>query len=139
MAYDSNNIFAKILRGEIPSFKVYEDADALAFMDAMPQTDGHTLVIPKNAAEDLLDIEPAVLGRLVQTTQRVAKAVEAALQPAGIRLMQFTRPAAGQTVFHFHFHIIPMYEGVEMRLHARALADQAKLAEYARRIRAAMV
>ncbi|HKQ82606.1 MAG TPA: HIT family protein [Steroidobacteraceae bacterium] len=138
MAYDSNNVFAKILRGEIPSFKVYEDAESLAFMDAMPMTDGHTLVIPKSPAVDLLDIDPAVLGKLVQTTQRIAKGVEAAFQPAGIRLLQFTRPASGQTVFHFHFHIVPVYPGGDVRVHARDPADKAKLAEHAQRIRAAL-
>lgn len=138
MPYDANNVFAKILRGEIPSFKVYEDADSLAFMDAMPQTDGHTLLIPKSPAADLLDIEPLVLGKLVQTTQRIAKAVDAAFQPAGIRLLQFTRPASGQTVFHFHFHIIPVYQGGDLRMHARDPADKAKLAQHAERIRAAL-
>ena len=138
MAYDSNNVFAKILRGEIPAFKVYEDADSLAFMDAMPQTDGHTLVIPKSPAEDLFDIEPVVLGKLIQTTQRIAKAVDVAFQPGGIRLLQFTRPASGQSVFHFHFHIIPVYQGGDFRLHARDPADKAKLAQHAERIRAAL-
>ena len=109
MAYDTNNIFAKILRGEIPAAKVYEDARALAFMDAMPQTEGHTLVIPKSEAEDLFDVSPDVLAELIKTTQRIAKAVATAFNPDGVRLMQFSRPAAGQTVFHIHFHIIPMY------------------------------
>lgn len=138
MAYDSNNVFAKILRGEIPAAKVYEDAHTLAFMDAMPQTEGHTLVIPKAPAEDLFDVPPDVLGELIKATQLVAKAVQAAFKPDGMRLMQFNRPTAGQTVFHIHFHIVPMYEGVEMRLHARGFADKAVLAEHAERIRAAL-
>jgi histidine triad (HIT) family protein len=138
MAYDPNNVFAKILRGEIPAFKVHEDSDSVAFMDAMPQSDGHTLVVPKSPAEDLLDVDPAVLGKLIQTTQRIAKAVDAAFKPAGIRLMQFSRPAAGQTVFHIHFHIIPVYQGGDLRLHAREPADKAKLAEHAERIRTAL-
>lgn len=138
MAYDPNNVFAKILRDEIPAAKVYEDQHSLAFMDAMPQCDGHTLVIPKTPAEDFLDVPPEALGELIKTTQRVAKAVYKAFQPAGLRIMQFTKPAAGQTVFHLHFHIIPAYQGMELRMHAKELADRAKLAEHAARIRAAL-
>ena len=113
--YDSNNIFAKILRGEIPAAKVYEDAQTLAFMDAMPQSEGHTLVIPKTQARTILDIEPAALSNLIIVTQRIAKAVQAAFNPDGMRIIQFNEPAGGQTVFHIHFHIIPCYEGKELR------------------------
>jgi histidine triad (HIT) family protein len=136
--YDSNNIFAKILRGEIPAFKVLEDDSALAFMDAMPQSEGHTLVIPKVAARNLLDIEPAALASLIKTTQRVAKAVQQAFKPAGLRIIQFNESAAGQTVFHIHFHIVPCYEGQEPKGHARDWADKTLLAQQAERIRAAL-
>jgi histidine triad (HIT) family protein len=136
--YDNDNVFAKILRGEIPVFKVYEDARALAFMDAMPQSEGHTLVIPKTAARNLFDIEPEALAELIKTTQKVARAVRKAFDPAGMRIIQFNEPAAGQTVFHFHFHIVPCYEGVDLRFHARDWADKAVLAAHAERIRAAL-
>lgn len=137
--YDPNNVFAKILRGEIPAFKVYEDEHTLAFMDAMPQSDGHTLVIPKTNARNFFDIDPQSLAHLIQVTQRVAKAVRVAFKPDGMRIMQFNEPAAGQTVFHLHFHIMPCYEGREFRGHAREMADKAVLAEHAERIKRAMV
>ena len=136
--YDSDNIFARILRGEIPAFKVYEDARALAFMDAMPQSEGHTLVIPKVQARNLFDIEPDALAELIKTTQKVARGVRKAFDPAGMRIIQFNEPAAGQTVFHIHFHIVPCYEGVELRFHARDWADKTVLAAHAERIRAAL-
>lgn len=139
MAYDSNNIFAKIIRGEIPAFKVYEDAATLAFMDVMPQSSGHTLVIPKlTQAENFLDIDPAALATLIQTTQKIAKAVDTALQPDGLRIIQFNRPAAGQTVFHIHFHIVPCYEGVELKGHSRDMAPKDVLAAQAEKIKAAL-
>lgn len=136
--YDANNVFAKILRGEIPAFKVYETGRALAFMDAMPQSEGHTLVIPKVEARNFFDIPPDALGELIQATQHVAKAVRAAFNPDGMRIIQFNEPAAGQTVFHIHFHIVPCYAGVELRSHVRDWADKALLAQHAERIRAAL-
>jgi histidine triad (HIT) family protein len=139
MAYDSNNIFAKIIRGEIPCFKVYEDAHALAFMDVMPQSDGHTLVIHKSAqAENFLDIGPADLSSLIVAAQTVAKAVDKAFTPDGLRIIQFNRPAAGQTVFHLHFHIVPCYSGVELKPHVREMADKTLLAAHAERIKQAL-
>jgi histidine triad (HIT) family protein len=138
MAYDSNNIFAKIIRGEIPAFKVYEDGQTLAFMDAMPQSDGHTLVIPKSGAEDFFDVAPDVLANLIQVTQRVAKAVDKAFKPDGMRIIQYNRPESGQTVFHIHFHIIPCYTGVPLRGHGRDWADKALLAEHAKMISGAL-
>jgi histidine triad (HIT) family protein len=135
MAYDNNNIFARILRGEIPAHKVFEDAATLAFMDVMPQSEGHTLVIPKAAAQNLFDLEPGNLESLIRTTQRVSRAVQHAFQPDGITLMQFNGAAAGQTVFHIHFHIVPRYEDRELRAHTRQMADNALLAEHAERIR----
>jgi len=138
MAYDRNNVFAKILRGEIPSHKVYEDALTLAFMDVMPQADGHTLVIPKVEAESLLDVPPEALAATIVTTQRVAKAVKAAFAAPGVLVAQLNGSAAGQSVFHIHFHIVPRRAGLDLKLHAREMADPAVLAAHAERIRAAL-
>jgi histidine triad (HIT) family protein len=139
MSYDKNNIFAKILRGEIPSFKVYEDAHSFAFMDVMPQSNGHTLVIPKSEAENFFDVNPKVLGSLIVATQIVANAVQRALNPDGVRIMQFNGPAAGQTVFHIHFHIVPCYEGTPLKPHTRDFADKNLLAAQAEKIKAALL
>lgn len=136
--YDRNNVFAKILRGEIPVFKVHEDEHTLAFMDAMPQSDGHTLVIPKVEATNLFDIEPEALGELIKATQRIARAVRQAFDAPGLRIIQFNGATAGQTVFHIHFHIVPCYEGVELRHHSRDWADKEVLAEHAERIKRAL-
>jgi histidine triad (HIT) family protein len=136
--YDPNNVFAKILRGEIPAFKVYETDKALAFMDAMPQSDGHTLVIPKTSARNFFDIAPDALADLIKATQHVAKAVREAFKPDGMRIIQFNESAAGQTVFHIHFHIVPYYEGRDVRSHSRDWADKAVLAQHAERIKAAL-
>ena len=136
--YDPNNIFAKILRGEIPAFKVYEDAHTLSFMDAMPQSEGHTLVIPKVNARNLFDVSPEALATLIKATQHVARAVRAAFNPEGMRIIQFNEPAAGQTVFHIHFHIVPCYEGFELKLHSRDWADKAVLAQHAEKIKQAL-
>jgi len=135
-AYDANNIFAKIVRGEMPAAKVFEDADTLAFMDVFPQTRGHALVIHKSArARNLLDIEAAPLQTLILTVQRVARAVRAVLAPDGILVSQFNGAPAGQTIYHLHFHIIPRWEGEALGRHAGGvMADPAELAELARRI-----
>jgi histidine triad (HIT) family protein len=125
-AYDPDNIFGKILKGEIPSHKVYEDDDTLAFMDVMPQSRGHTLVIPKTGSRNL-----------IQKTQRVARAVRSAMDADGLRVAQFNEAPAGQTVFHLHFHVIPMYDGVPLRPHTGEMADQDELAAQAEKIRAA--
>ena len=138
MAYDRNNVFAKILRGEIPSHKVYEDAQTLAFMDVMPQADGHTLVIPTIEAESLFDVPPEALAATIVTTQRVAKAVKAAFAAPGVLVAQLNGSAAGQSVFHIHFHIVPRRAGLDLKLHAREMADPAVLAAQAERIRAAL-
>ena len=138
MAYDADNIFAKILRGEAPAFKVYEDDHTLAFMDVMPQADGHTLVIPKASAENLHDVDPAALGATIQAVQTVAAAVKQAFEAPGIMIAQLNGPAAGQTVFHLHFHILPRFDGVEFRMHARDMEDFDKLEAFAERIRAAL-
>jgi histidine triad (HIT) family protein len=137
--YDPDNVFAKILRGEIPSFKVYEDERTLSFMDVMPQSQGHTLVIPKTPARNIFDIDAESLGALIKVTQRIAIAVRAAFHPDGVTLIQFNEPAAGQTVFHIHFHIIPNYQGQSLKGHARTeMADGAVLAEHAERIKQAL-
>lgn len=118
-AYDPDNIFAKIIRGEIPCIKLHETDEILAFMDIFPQTRGHCLVIPKHAeATNFFDIAPPDLQTLIVATQRVADAVRRALNPDGVRIIQFNGAPAGQTVFHIHFHIIPVYEGQTERLHA---------------------
>ncbi|WOR15141.1 HIT family protein [Hyphomonas sp. FCG-A18] len=136
--YDPDNIFAKILRGDMPSVKVYEDDVALAFMDVFPQTEGHTLVIPKDVeARNFLDMPTAKLGPFMDRVQRVAQAVEAALSPDGIVLTQFNGAPAGQTVFHLHFHIIPRREGEILKGHAQGgMADLDKLEQIAKKIRA---
>lgn len=136
--YDDSNIFAKIIRGEMPACKVYEDERAVAFMDAMPQSEGHTLVLPKAKARNFFDIEPEVLAELIKTTQHVARGVQKAFSPGGMRIVQFNEATAGQTVFHIHFHIIPCYEGVPLKSHNRDWADQAVLAQHAERVRQAL-
>ena len=137
-SYDAGNVFAKILRGEIPAFKVYEDERTLSFMDAMPQSDGHTLVIPKTNARNLFDIEPEALADLIKVTQRIALAVRQAFDAPGMRIVQFNGAVAGQTVFHIHFHIIPWYHGLDLKHHARDWADKAVLAQHAERIKRAL-
>ncbi len=118
-AYDEGNIFAKILRGEAPAARIYEDSHVLAFMDVFPQARGHVLVIPKHSrARNLMDEEPEVLRELILGVQRVTRAVRAALNPDGIVVTQFNGSTAGQTIFHLHFHIIPRWEGVPVGRHA---------------------
>jgi len=138
--YDPNNMFAKILRGEAPSVRVFEDDHVLAFMDVFPQSRGHTLVIPKQSqARNLLEVEPEVLAPLILGVQRVARAVRAALKPDGIMVAQFNGAPSGQTVYHLHFHIIPRWEGDAIRGHAQGqMADAAELVALAKQI-AAMI
>jgi len=138
MAYDKNNIFAKILRGEVPSFKVYEDDKTLAFMDVMPQAPGHTLVIPKFEAENILDLDPDYASALIRATQKVAAAVKKAFSAPGLMLAQLNGEAAGQTVFHIHMHIIPRSSGVDLKLHAREMEDFEVLKKHAEMIKAAL-
>lgn len=138
MAYDPNNIFAKILRGEVPSHTVYEDEATIAILDVMPQSDGHTLVIPKAPAENLFDLEPGMAQAVMRTGQRLALAVRRAFSPDGVTLMQFNGAEAGQTVFHFHLHVVPRYAGQALRSHGRGFADPAVLTEHASRVKAAL-
>jgi histidine triad (HIT) family protein len=137
-AYDDANIFAKILRGEIPSHRVYEDNDVVAFMDVMPQAAGHTLVLPKAPSRNLLDADPAVLAKLVVAVQTIAKAAKTAFAADGITLMQFNEAPAGQTVFHLHVHIIPRHEGVSLKSHARGMEAPEVLAQNAAKLKAAL-
>ena len=138
MAYDSNNIFARILRGEIPSVKVYEDDKTLAFMDVMPQSDGHTLVIPKEPVENIFELSPEGAAALMATTQKVAKAVKKGLGVPGIMVAQLNGAPAGQSVFHVHFHIIPRSGGADFGLHARNIENPDKLKALAEKIKAAL-
>ena len=134
MTYDNNNIFAKILRGEIPCHKIYEDEHTLAFMDVMPQMDGHCLVIPKAPSRGLLDAEPATLARVMATVQKVAAAAMKAFDADGFQIRQYNESAGGQTVFHLHVHILLMKVGVELRGHSGKMADNTQLAAQAKRI-----
>jgi histidine triad (HIT) family protein len=138
MAYDSSNVFAKILRGEIPCVKVFEDDKTLAFMDVMPQAEGHVLVIPKEAAESVLELSPDGAAAMMATTQKIAKAVKKGLSAPGIMLAMLNGAPAGQSVFHVHFHIIPRSAGVDMGLHARGMVDPKSLEPVAAKIRAAL-
>lgn len=136
--YDDGNIFAKLLRGEIPAARVFEDDHVFAFMDVFPQARGHTLVIPKHSkARNLLEEEPQVLEPLILGVQRVAKAVRAALNPDGIVVTQFNGAPAGQTIYHLHFHIIPRWEGTPVGRHASGgMADPDELRDLAAQIAA---
>ncbi len=136
--YDEDNIFAKIIRGEIPAAKVYEDAHVLAFMDVFPQSRGHTLVISKTTkARNLLDAKPEVLSHLILDVQRVAKAMRRALKPDGIVITQFNGAPAGQTIFHLHFHLVPRYSDTPLKPHGEGgMADAAELAAIAKLIAA---
>ncbi len=138
MSYDANNPFARILRGEAPASMVYEDEHAIAFMDLMPQVEGHTLVVPRTPCCDLLDSEPEALAGAIRATQIVAKAVKAAFEAPGIMIAQLSGAAAGQTVFHLHFHVLPRFHGAELRLHSVEPQDRATLDAAAARIRAAL-
>ena len=137
--YDPGNIFAKILRGEMPAVRVFENDDVLAFLDVFPQAQGHTLVIPKHStARNLLDETPEVIGPLMLGVQRVARAVRAALNPDGLMISQFNGAPAGQTVFHLHVHIIPRWDGVALGRHGQGMADMEELKALAGLIAAEM-
>src|ERR1700742_3264054 len=123
MAYHHHNPFAKILRGELPCIKVAETDTTLAFMDLMPQADGHVLVVPKESAAEIFELSDAAIVASIRMTQRISTAVRAALNPDGVFIGQFNGAAAGQTVPHVHFHVIPRWEGQPLRMHARDVAD----------------
>jgi len=136
-AYDDQNVFAKILRGEIPCFKVYEDDETLCFMDIMPRTDGHCLVIPKTACRNVLDASDAQLACVMATVRKVANAAKTAFDADGITLQQFNETAGGQEVFHLHFHIHPRHEGVSLRPPGQ-IGDMDAIKQHAAAISAAL-
>lgn len=138
MTYDSNNVFAKILRGELPAHKVFEDDRTLAFMDIMPRAKGHTLVIPKTPARNILDATPEQLAACMATVQRVARAVMKAFDAPGVNILQYNESAGGQVVFHLHFHVIPRWEGVPLGPHTGRMEDAEVLAANAEKIRQAL-
>jgi len=137
-SYDPNNVFAKILRGEVPSYKVYEDDRAFAFLDIMPRTSGHTLVIPKTPARNILDIAPDDLAHVMKVAQKVARAGMKAFTADGVTVQQFSEPAGGQVVFHLHVHVMPRKDGVALKPPASFKEDPAVLAEHASRLAAAL-
>ncbi|WP_050931383.1 HIT family protein [Aestuariivita boseongensis] len=136
-AYDDQNIFAKILRGEIPSFKLYEDDDTYVFMDIMPRADGHCLVIPKTPCRNLLDASPEQLSAVIRTVQVMSHAVMKAFDAQGVTIQQFNEDAGGQEVYHLHFHVLPRHAGVSLRPPGK-MADMDVLAAHAEKIRAAL-
>ena len=136
--YDPSNVFAKILRGELPCEKVHEDDATLAFMDIMPRADGHVLVIPKAPARTILDIAPGDLARLAQSVQTVARAVRDGMAADGLTIQQFNESAGGQVVFHIHFHVMPRWAGVALRPHTGAMEKPDVLKAHADKIRKAM-
>ena len=137
-AYDPDNVFAKILRGELPCHKLYEDDDTFAFMDIMPRGDGHCLVIPKKPSRNIIDVEAGSLAAVAATTQRLARAVVKAFGADGVTVQQFNEEAGGQVVFHLHVHVIPRFAGVKLKPHTGQMEDQAVLAANAQKIRAAL-
>jgi histidine triad (HIT) family protein len=138
MTYDPNNIFAKILAGNLPCHRVYEDEHNLAFMDVMPQADGHTLVIPKRGSRNILDADPEVIGSLMAVVQKIARASQKAFAADGVMIQQFNEAAAGQTVFHLHIHVLPRMTGGPLRPHTGKMADQTVLARHAEMIRSVL-
>jgi histidine triad (HIT) family protein len=136
--YDPNNIFARILRGELPKVAVYEDDLTLAFMDVMPSVEGHTLVITKEPAEGILDLSPEGAAALIRTTQKVAKAVKKGLNAPGVMLVQLNGAEAGQSIPHIHFHVLPRRDGLDLKLHGRGMVKPEVLEPIAAKIRAAL-
>ena len=135
MAYDPSNIFAKVLKGEIPCHKIYEDDDTLVFLDIMPRSEGHALVITKRPARDLFDVSPDALAKVMGVVQKLAPLIRDAVGADGVLIQQFNGAAAGQTVFHLHVHIVPVKQGVPLKPHAGQMADPAALAATAGKIR----
>lgn len=138
IAYDPSNVFAKILRGEMPAHTVYEDADTLAIMDIMPRADGHVLVLPRAACRNILDAPAEVVRAVAQTTQKLARAVKTAFKAEGITIQQFNEAAGGQVVFHMHVHVMPRHDGVALRPHTGAMEKPEVLAAHAEKIRDAL-
>ena len=136
--YDDTNVFAKILRGELPAYKLYEDAGTFALMDIMPRGDGHCLVIPKQSSRNIFDVDGDSLAAVMRTTQRLSRAVMTAFSAHGVTVQQFNEPAGGQVVFHLHVHIIPRFEGVGLKPHTGQMEKPEVLAANAEKIRAAL-
>ncbi|MCT4655381.1 MAG: HIT family protein [Cohaesibacter sp.] len=137
-SYDNDNIFAKILRGELPCHKVYEDDATFAFMDIMPRADGHTLVIPKNPSRNMLDVDPKDIAAVMETVQKIARAQMTAFGAEGITIQQFNEPAGGQVVFHLHMHVIPRHDGIKLKPHTGDMADGDLLAGHAQALKKAL-
>lgn len=137
-AYDEQNPFAKILRGELPAHKIYEDDQTLAFMDIMPRGKGHCLVIPKRPARNILDVDDETLAAVMRTVKKVARASMKAFDAEGVTIHQFNEEAGGQVVFHLHVHVIPRFEGVPLRPHTGEMENQEVLADNAQKIRDAL-
>ena len=138
MGYDPNNIFAKILRGEMPCHKIYEDQETFAFLDIMPRAKGHTLVLPKKPAVNMLDVDPDSLCAVIRTVRLLTPIIKSAMGADGVVIQQYNEAAAGQTVFHLHFHIIPRYQGVPLKHHGTTPQQDEILAQNATAIRAAL-
>ena len=137
-SYDTSNIFAKILRGELPSYKVYEDDKAFAFLDIMPRAPGHTLILPKAPARNILDAAPDDLAHVIKVAQRVAKAAMTAFDADGVTVQQFNEPAGGQVVFHLHVHVIPRHAGAALKAPASFKEAPDVLAAHAEKLKAAL-
>ena len=137
-AYDDQNIFARILRGEMPSHMVHEDDRTFAMMDIMPRADGHVLVLPKAPSRNILDVDPSDMAAVMTTVQKIARAAVTAFKADGITVQQFSEPAGGQVVFHTHVHVLPRHDGVALRPHTGEMADGAVLEEQAGRLRTAL-
>ncbi|MDP2733587.1 MAG: HIT family protein [Hoeflea sp.] len=137
-SYDDSNVFARILRGELPAERLYEDDETLAIMDIMPRGPGHCLVIPKAASRNILDVEAGSLAAVMATTQKMARAVIKAFDADGVTIQQFNEPAGGQVVFHLHVHVIPRFDGVAMKPHTGAMEDMGVIKANAEKIRAAL-
>ena len=139
MAYDANNIFAQILEGKMPAHKVFENDHTLAFLDIMPVSVGHTLIVPKAAAQNIFELEQALGAEVFKTTKKVAHGIQASLNPTGLIITQLNGTDAGQTVFHYHMHIIPVYKKMPLRMHGKEIEDSEALAKTAKIIRQAVV
>ena len=138
MTYDTHNVFAKILRGEIPSARVHEDSHTIAFMDVMPQATGHTLVVPRALSRNLLDADPAELAHILPVVQRIARAARTAFAADGITILQYNEAAGGQSVFHLHFHVIPRFDGLALKAHSGRMEQPDVLAAHAQKLRDAL-
>ena len=139
MAYDANNVFAQILEGKMPAHKVFENDHTLAFLDIMPVSVGHTLIIPKAAVQNIFELEHAPGSEVFKTTKKVAHGIQASLNPTGLIITQLNGTDAGQTVFHYHMHIIPVYEKMPLRMHGKEIEDSEALAKTAKIIKQAVV